>query len=308
MDILQANNLRKTFKTRNQVVEAVKGVSMACSAGEVIAFLGVNGAGKTTTLKMLTGLIQPDEGEVRVCGRNPHTDTHALVHIGAVLEGNRNTYWKLTVQENFEYFGALRGLRGPNLKRRIQTLLEEFHLIQKRNVQVQQLSRGMQQKLAIALSVLHEPQLLLLDEPTLGLDVQATLDVKDMVRGLAARGCGILLTTHQLDVAQELADRVIIMRAGEVVTEQPTQELLRRYSGSSFEVRFKGELAPSQRTHLEALGCEEKTDGVLTYFGTSPGLYEVLSTLRPHELLGVDPSNVDLAEVFLQVNRGVVHA
>jgi len=307
MEILRATDLNKVFQTGKTVVKAVRGVTLGCGAGEIVAFLGANGAGKTTTLKMLTGLIRPDSGTVRVCGGDPHADTRVLGHIGAVLEGNRNTYWKLTVQENFEYFGALRGLSRQVLRERIPGLLDQFHLAEKRRTQVQQLSRGMQQKLAIALSILHKPKLLLLDEPTLGLDLQATLDVKAMVRDLAAQGCGVLLTTHQLDVAEELADRVIIMRGGEIVTEQPTRELIRDYSGSAYEVRFRGELLPPQRSRLSLLGAEETTPGTLTYFGVPRGMYDLLQALQPHELLAVEPRVADLAEVFLKVQQEGVY-
>lgn len=308
MNILLANDLRKSYRTGRQVVEAVRGVSLRCAAGEVVAFLGTNGAGKTTTLKMLTGLIHPDSGTVRVCGEDPHADARVLERIGAVLEGNRNTYWKMTVQENFEYFGVLRGMRRDVVRRRVPELLEEFDLQVKRNVQVQQLSRGMQQKLAIALAVLHGPRLLLLDEPTLGLDVQATLDVQTLVRRLTARGCAVLLTTHQLDVAQQLAERVVILRRGEIVTEQPTADLLRAYSGSAFEVRFRGELGEAQRRRAQALGCEDRGEGHLDYYGPPALLYEVLALLRPLELLSVAPNEVDLAEVFLRVNGEVAYA
>ncbi|MVN85633.1 ATP-binding cassette domain-containing protein [Deinococcus sp. HMF7620] len=302
MDVLQATNLRKSYRSGAQVVEAVQGVSLSCRAGEVVAFLGANGAGKTTTLKMLTGLIRPDSGEVRICGGDPHADVRVLERIGAVLEGNRNTYWTLTVQENFEYFGVLRGLSRAQVRRRVPGLLEEFDLTDKRHTQVQRLSRGMQQKLAIALAVLPEPQLLLLDEPTLGLDVQATLDMQALVRSLVARGCAVLLTTHQLDVAQKLSDRVVIMRRGQVITEQPTRELLRAYSGSGFDLRFEGTLSEPQRRALLSLGAEEVEPGRLSYFGPGALLYEVLDALRPLELRAVTPGEVDLADVFLRVN------
>lgn len=303
MDVLQATDLRKSYRSGGQVVEAVQGVTLTCRAGEVVAFLGANGAGKTTTLKMLTGLIRPDSGTVRVCGGDPHADSRVLERIGAVLEGNRNTYWTLSVQENFEYFGVLRGLTRAEVRRRAPALLDEFGLSEKRDVQVQRLSRGMQQKLAIALAVLPGPQLLLLDEPTLGLDVQATLDMQSLVRSLVERGCAVLLTTHQLDVAQKLSDRVVIMRRGQVVTEQSTRDLLRAYSGSGFELRFEGLLSDAQRAALQGLGVEELEPGRASYFGPGALLYEVLDTLRPLELRAVTPSEVDLADVFLRVNR-----
>lgn len=203
MNVLEAYHLRKTYRYQGKLIEAVRDVSLNIAAKEVLAFLGPNGAGKTTTIKMIAGLILPDGGEVRIAGRNPHRDSQAIRMLGAVLEGNRNLYWRLTPEENLEYFGVLRGLSGSVARRRSQELLERFDLLPKRRTTVQTLSRGMQQKLAIAVALMHQPQLLLLDEPTLGLDVEATENVKSLVREIAREGCAILLTTHQLNIAEE---------------------------------------------------------------------------------------------------------
>ena len=219
MQILEAQTLKKSYPIKGQAVLAVRDVSLNIAAGEVLAFLGPNGAGKTTTIKMIAGLILPDAGWVRIAGRNPHQDAKALRSLGAVLEGNRNLYWRLTAAENLEYFGVLRGLSRRVARQRGQTLLERFELTEKRTTVVQALSRGMQQKLAIAVSLIHDPQLLLLDEPTLGLDVEATQTVKTLVREIAAEGRAILLTTHQLDIAEELSDRVAIINQGKIVAE-----------------------------------------------------------------------------------------
>ena len=164
---------------------------------------------------MIAGLIRPDAGKVEIAGKDPHQDPQALQGVGAVLEGNRNLYWRLTPLENLEYFGVLRQMPRKLAKTRGVELLKTFDLLEKRNVPVQKLSRGMQQKIAIAVALIHQPQLLLLDEPTLGLDVEAGETVKQLIRQVAAGGCAILLTTHQLNVAEALSDRVAIIRAGD---------------------------------------------------------------------------------------------
>ena len=124
MPVLEAQDLRKTFRNRGRAVEAVRGVSLRIGAGEVQAFLGPNGAGKTTTIKMLAGLIYTDAGQVRIDGRDPLHDTGVLRDVGAVLEGNRNIYWRLNPLENLEYFGVLRGLAADEARRRALPLLE----------------------------------------------------------------------------------------------------------------------------------------------------------------------------------------
>lgn len=173
MALLEVENLRKTFRSGSGDVEAVRGISLKIEEGIVLGFLGPNGAGKTTTIKMIAGLVRPDSGSIRVAGLNPHDGPEALRHIGAVLEGNRNIYWRLTPLENLEYFGVLKGMAAKVARAKGREILERFGLAEKMKSPVQELSRGMQQKIAIAVALVHEPSLLLLDEPTLGLDVEA---------------------------------------------------------------------------------------------------------------------------------------
>ena len=233
---LVASQLTKVYGRGKRRFEAVRGVSLTLDAGDVLAFLGPNGAGKTTTIKMICGLIRPDSGQVSIVGLDPHQKSAALRQVGAVLEGNRNLYWRLTPIENLEYFGGLRQVPRRHLKQRSEHLLEQFGLTDKRKTAVQKLSRGMQQKLAIAVALIHEPKLLLLDEPTLGLDVEASETVKQLVRDIAASGCAILLTTHQLDVAEELSDRVAVIRQGQIIAEQTTETLIQQFSGSAYRI------------------------------------------------------------------------
>jgi len=239
MLILAAYHLQKSYREKGQVLQAVHDLSLQVSGGEVLAFLGPNGAGKTTSIKMIAGLVMPDSGWVRIVDRDPHQQPEALRLLGAVLEGNRNIYWRLTCRENLEYFGVLRGMSARQASQRAEYLLERFELIQKRQTIVQSLSRGMQQKLAIAVALMHQPPLLLLDEPTLGLDVEATESVKRLIREIAAEGCAIVLTTHQLAIAEELSDRVAIMHRGEILIEKPTDALIQQFSTGSYRIETR---------------------------------------------------------------------
>lgn len=300
---LEACDLQKFYGKGKQRVEAVHQVSLAIQAGEVLAFLGPNGAGKTTTIKMIAGLIKPDAGWVRIAGGDPHRDSRSLRLVGAVLEGNRNLYWRLTPEENLEYFGVLRGMSRKLARRRGLTLLERFDLVEKRQAPVQKLSRGMQQKLAIAVALVHDPRLLLLDEPTLGLDVEAGQSVKDLVRAIASEGCAILLTTHQLNVAEELSDRVAIIRQGRIIAEEPTHELIRQFSGSSFEIEIEGELDAARQAAIAQLGGTLQA-GKILYPGSSADLYPLFDLLKPLPILQVKKKQADLTEVFLKLVRG----
>jgi len=302
MLVLTASHLRKTYREKKEDLLAVKDVSLQVSGGEVLAFLGPNGAGKTTSIKMIAGLILPDAGSVKILEQDPHLNPKALRLLGAVLEGNRNVYWRLTCQENLEYFGVLRGMRPKQARLRSQELLERFSLTHKRDRVVQSLSRGMQQKLAIAVALMHQPPLLLLDEPTLGLDVEATEDVKRLVREIAAEGCAIVLTTHQLAIAEELSDRVAIVNNGEVTVEESTDELIRQFSNSAYLIETQEAIPLAQQHKLESLGVELESDRRIHL--TEPALlYPVLEILKPLPLLRVEIDQATLRDVFLKLIR-----
>ncbi|HEY9623831.1 MAG TPA: ABC transporter ATP-binding protein [Crinalium sp.] len=306
MQILEAHNLSKIYRQQGKAIAAVRQVSLTLNTGEVLAFLGPNGAGKTTTIKMIAGLILPDDGWVKIGDRDPHRDPRALRSLGAVLEGNRNLYWRLTPEENLEYFGVLRGLNRRVAHRRGQELLERFGLTDKRRTVVQSLSRGMQQKLAIAVSLIHDPQLLLLDEPTLGLDVEATQTVKTLIREIVREGRAILLTTHQLDIAEELSDRVAIIRRGEIIAEEPTSDLIRQFSGTAYRVELESELDPTHIQKIEQAGGI--IDAKIIYVRELDTLYQVLDLLKPLPLIRVEKDQASLTDIFLKLVREPVRS
>ncbi|MEO0867857.1 MAG: ABC transporter ATP-binding protein [Cyanobacteria bacterium J06642_11] len=297
---LDAQHLKKSYGRGKQRFEAVRDVSLRIRTGEVLAFLGPNGAGKTTTIKMIGGLVRPDGGQVRIDGLNPHRQSTALKRVGAVLEGNRNLYWRLTPLENIEYFGGLRQVPRRTARQRGEYLLEQFGLMDKRKTPVQKLSRGMQQKLAIAVALVHKPTLLLLDEPTLGLDVEASETVKTLVRDIAAGGCAILLTTHQLDVAEELSDRVAVIRRGEIIAEQSTQALIQQFSGSLYRIDCAQPIDDQRAERIIALGGSV-TDNQVQFSGDT--LYPLLDILRPLPIKEIRQDRADLTDVFLSLIR-----
>lgn len=302
MRILEVTDLHKSYRTAGKTVDAVRGVSFHIDAGEVFSFLGPNGAGKTTTIKMIAGLIEPSRGSVTVAGMDPCREREAARQIGAVLEGSRNIYWRLTCLENLVYFGALRGVPAKVARVRGMELLERFGLADRRDTAVRTLSRGMQQKVAIAVSVLHQPRLVLLDEPTLGLDVRASEDVKRLVRELAAEGRAILLTTHQLTVAEEIGDQVAVIQDGRLVVKGGMASVLAGFSKSAYRVHFQGDLEPRQREALSHMQVEVNGESLL-YFGNPEGLYELLAALQPLELVSVARDQASLTDVFLELTH-----
>lgn len=307
MRTLEVYKVQKTYRERGKLIEAVSDVSLTINAGEVLAFLGPNGAGKTTSIKMIAGLIRPEMGWVKVAGCDPHSNPKALRMLGAVLEGNRNLYWRLTAEENLEYFGVLRGSSRRAAHQQGLKLLDRFSLLHKRSTLVNALSRGMQQKLAIAVALVHKPKLLLLDEPTLGLDVEASQKVKALVREVALEGCAVLLTTHQLDVAQEISDQVAIIQKGKIIAFESTRNIIRRFSGSTYTIEVEGKLDRMRISKIEALGAMIQA-GQVVYGGTKKGLYQVLAVLDPLPLVQVKQEQADLTQIFLNLVRKDRHA
>jgi ABC-2 type transport system ATP-binding protein len=303
MKVLEVYHLQKTYRQGGKQVQAVVDVSLTLAAGEILAFLGPNGAGKTTTIKIIAGLIRPDAGSVRILGRDPHAEPGALAQVGAVLEGNRNLYWRLTPLQNLEYFGVLRGLSPKTARQRGLELLETLGLGEKGEVAVQTLSRGMQQKVAIAVALLHQPALLLLDEPTLGLDVEAAQAVRSLIRQIATSGRAILLTTHQLDVAEALSDQVAVIERGTILVQAPTQELIRQFASAAgtYRIELEQELDPSRAERLAQQGVEILSSHQLRFRGFSEALYQVLEILKPLPLLSVKREEADLTHIFLKL-------
>lgn len=229
---------RRLFKKK--VVCAADNISFSIAPGEIFGLLGPNGAGKTTAVKMISGLVRPDAGQAFVKGLNVEKKRRQILrHVGVVLEGTRTSLWPLTPFENLVYYGMLKDVRGSVLKERAHDLLDFIGLQDKKNVQVRRLSRGQKQKLAICIAMIADPLVLLLDEPTTGLDVQSSRAIKDKVREITReQGRSVLVTTHDMHVAQELCDRIAIINHGKLIACRPTDSLLEVFSEQVFAFRL----------------------------------------------------------------------
>ncbi|QBD76268.1 ABC transporter ATP-binding protein/permease [Ktedonosporobacter rubrisoli] len=300
--------LNKVYqRRRGEQVHAVENLSLSMPVGQVLGLLGPNGAGKTTTIKMLCGLVTPTSGRVLLSGYDVARErARAVQQIGAVLEGARNVYWSLSAWQNLLYFGRLKGLRRKEIAPRAEFLLRALDLWEQRHQVVSGFSRGMQQKVALAAALITDPPLLLLDEPTLGLDVQTARTVKEWVAQLAhEQGKSIVLTTHQLDLAQQLCDRVAIISRGKLVIDLPTPALLARFRQDLYEIRLGGSVAPAVLPWLDGFSVTFD-EGVSRMRGPIPDqdrLYDLLAEFRARglSLLAVEPIEPDLEDVFVQI-------
>ena len=305
--VIELSGLTKRYRRGQGWFTAVSDVTLTVPPGQVLGLLGPNGAGKTTTIKMACGLIVPTAGTIRINGWDvARRRADAVRQIGAVLEGSRNVYWPLTAWQNLMYFGRLKGLSGREIRPRAQRLLTDLGLWERRHETVGSYSRGMQQKVAIAAALITDPPVILLDEPTLGLDVAAARTVKDWIAHLAAdEGKTIVLTTHQLAIVQELAGRIAVIREGSVIADLPTGELLARFAEDRFEVRaavppdgFAGKLPAGARAEADA-----DTTWVLLRDADQTRLHRFLDDLRARDipLLSVRQAQPDLEEIFLRL-------
>ena len=186
--IVSVREIRKEYGSGESGVTAVDDVSLEVEAGTVVGLLGHNGAGKTTTIKMMLGLIEPTAGTVSIAGTDVHRHPkQAFEHVGAVLEGARNVYWRLTVRENLDFFARLGGLDPAEQRDRHDRLLEQLGIADKADTIVNELSRGMKQKVSLASVLARKPDVVFLDEPTLGLDVGSSLELRDEIGRLVKR-------------------------------------------------------------------------------------------------------------------------
>jgi len=223
---LELRGLRKSFDR-----VAVDGLDLQIRAGEVFALLGPNGAGKTTTLRMAAGLLRPDAGSISVCGMDALADPAAAKRVTAWLPDEPLLYDKLTPLEYLEFVAGLWSVSPDQAARRAQDLLERLGLWPHRDERCEGFSRGMRQKVMLAGALLHDPRLLILDEPLTGLDAAAARDVKDLLRSRLQAGTGIVLTTHILDVAERIAGRIGIIAAGRLLEVGTFAELRARHPG-----------------------------------------------------------------------------
>src|SRR3954451_12931176 len=249
MDVIEAHDLRRTYSTttgtlrrRPLQVEAVRGVSFSVAEGELFGLLGPNGAGKTTTIKMLITLLLPTSGSARVLGHDVVEDPRAGRRRGGdVFGGDRGRYERLSGLDNLRYFAELYGVPARDQKARIAELLELAGLAGREKERVEGYSRGMRQRLHIARGLLHKPEVLFLDEPSIGIDPVGARELRTTVADLRNAGTTVLLTTHYMFEADELCDRIAVIADGRIVAEDTPAELKRGVAvGNVVEVEVFG--------------------------------------------------------------------
>jgi ABC-2 type transport system ATP-binding protein len=221
--LIQTQHLTKRYGEKI----AVKDVSFEVNSGEVFGFLGPNGAGKTTTIKIMVGLLKPSSGGVRVAGYDIVTQPIQAKAASGYVPDTPNLYAKLTGRELLSFVGELYNLEHDQVGRRTDELLRMFDLTEAADNTIDSYSHGMQQKMALAAALMHDPKVLVLDEPTVGLDPKSARLIKDILRQMAERGAAVFLSTHILEIAERMCDRIGIINQGELIAVGTMEELRR---------------------------------------------------------------------------------
>ena len=243
-----SGSVQALFKPQYSAVEAVRGLTFQMEAGELLGFIGPNGAGKSTTIKMLTGILHPTGGDARVLGFIPWKERQRLAyHIGTVFGQRPQLWYHLPAIDTFTLFGKIYELEDHETKRRIGFLAETFEIKDLLETPVRKLSLGQRMRCEVAASLLHRPKLILLDEPSIGLDVVAKQRIRDAIREMARlENVGVLLTSHDAGDLEALCKRVIIINHGQIVYEDKVSNLKRKFLTSKLvEVRYAEEVAKS---------------------------------------------------------------
>jgi len=233
--LVEACQICKSFGTTQAVVD----VSFAVERGEILGLLGPNGAGKTTTIRMLLDIFRPDRGTVSILG-GPMSEEKKN-RIGYMPE-ERGLYQDLPLERCLVYLGTLKGLSVAEARKGVETYLKQFELATHKDKKVKELSKGMQQKAQLINTILHQPELIIVDEPFAALDPVNTQMVKDLLMELRQKGAGIILCTHQMHHAEELCDRIVLVNKGSIVLQGDLDQVRRQYAGNAVVVRATGDL------------------------------------------------------------------
>lgn len=274
---IQVKNLHKDFGE----VYAVQGIEFEVQRGEIFSLLGPNGAGKSTTISMISGLLKPDQGEIVVTGYDVEKESMQTKAAIGVVPQEIALYDDLSARENLTFWGKMYGLRGDPLKKRVNEILEVVGLTDRQKGRVSKYSGGMKRRLNIGIALLHKPDVVIMDEPTVGIDPQSRRNILDSVMELNQRGMTVFYTTHYMEEAQELSDHIAIMDHGKIIASGTHNEL----------VKIVGELDRIELT------INTESVNVIEAWQSIAGVQQVTAE-NGHITLLADDSNIVLPEIF----------
>ena len=298
-------SLKSIFKPKYKIVEAVKDVSFEVEKGEVIAFIGPNGAGKSTTIKMLTGILYPDKGEIKVLDIDPRKDRKKLAYqIGTVFGQKEQLWTHLTPYDNFKFFGAIYDLPDSVVEKKIQEFRDVFELDEFINTPVRNLSLGQRIRCEIVASLIHEPKVLFLDEPTIGLDPVVKENIRTLIKRMNKEyKTTNFLTSHDVSDIEKLCKRVIIINSGKLVLDDSMENLKYHYLNKKIvEVKMKEKVNLDDEdgiTILKDKGYNLKLEVDIT----KKSITDALKLLNPDNIVDINISNTPLEDIISSIYK-----
>ena len=306
MNAIEVDNLTKLFDD----LTAVNHLGFEVKNGEIFGFLGPNGAGKTTTVRMLTGIIKPSFGKVSIMGLDIRRDPIKAKQIMGVVPELSNAYTDLTAWNNLQFMAELYGVPKKDARQRAEELLGKFDLYERKDHKVRTFSKGMKQKLVLAMSLMNDPEILFLDEPTSGLDVMSARLIKDMVLELNKEGKTIFLTTHYMEEANQLCSRVAIINHGKIAAIDAPEKLKMRIGGLEWvEVSFDMPVDASDLSDLSGVIDVRMSGDKLRLYTNEPGrtIYQLVDYSRSNdlEIVMLNTLTPTLEDVFIKLTEEI---
>ena len=304
MNAIEVKNLKKSFGE----LQAVQGVEFAAEKGEILSLLGPNGAGKSTTISMLSGLLVPNDGDATIMGHSICAEPEAAKASLGVVPQEIALYPDLSARENLVFWGKMYGLRGAALKTRVDEVLDIIGLRERQKDAVGKFSGGMKRRVNIGAALLHKPQVVIMDEPTVGIDPQSRRHILDNVKELNRQGMTVLYTTHYMEEAAELSDHIAIMDSGKVIAYGTHDELIKLVNGQTridLTLNVEGSDVLEAWKNVEGVSKLDTLDGTVTVLVDDsnlvlPRLFEAAGKLGAR-ILSVDIQEPNLETVFLHL-------
>ncbi len=307
-NMIEVKNLTKVYGSGKKGFLAVDHISFEVRKGEIFGFLGPNGAGKSTTQRMLTTLLEPTDGSIRIQGHDLKNDSYPVKCMMGLVPEESNVYTELTAWDNLIFTARLYRVPRAEQDERAAELLNAFGLWEKRNVKAESFSKGMRRRLSIAMAIIHKPQLLFLDEPTPGLDAQSTIKIHNLIRKMNEEGTTVFLTTHQIEDANKLCDRVAIINHGKIAAIDTPEKLKAAFRKvQSVEVSFEpvaNDLEQTLRSLPSVSTAVKMGDKWRIYTEDPSGLLIILVDLarsKGWRVISLNTLEPSLEDVFLEI-------
>ena len=322
MAVIQVNKLSKDFKVKvkekglkgslkslvkpkYKIIKAVKKISFSVEKGEMIAFIGPNGAGKSTSIKMMTGILYPDSGDINILGLNPVRDRKKLAYeIGCVFGQKEQLWTHLTPYDNFKFFGAIYDIPDSIVEKKIKELNELFELDEFMNTPVRNLSLGQRIRCEIVASLIHEPKILFLDEPTIGLDPVVKENIRTLIKRMNKEyKTTVVLTSHDVSDIEKLCKRVIIVNKGQIVLDDSMENLKYHYLNKKIvEAKMKEQVNLDDEEGITIL--KDKGYNLKIEVDTKKrSVSDALKLLNPDNIVDINISNVPLENIISEIYK-----